>query len=323
MRKILATMAIALVPTVASAEENNTFDGYGSVAAGYSSIDMGEYSYEYGYFYEGGPYGSSGNVNSKDRGLDLEGRVSAAVPLAGALGAQFDGTYSHVNFKNNNCSSCSSDYDELTVALHAFVRNPNKGLIGLVGQRTRQKWQYSPGQNVFYVGVDSQLFLGRVTYSGQMGYAKADDYGYLSTDGLNASIQFRYFPTDNLSFAVRGGHEFMKSTPNSDSGYNCPTYCQTQRMTAWNAGAKVEFRPGGSRFSFLADVDYVDYKYKYDYMDYDYYYYNNSQAAKGFRALIGVKVNFGSQTLFERDRSGASLDPFHTHFNSISNRNED
>ena len=32
------------------------------------------------------------------------------------------------------------------------------------------------------------------------------------------------------------------------------------------------------------------------------------------RAMVGFKYNFGTRTLIERDRAGASLDPFESHF---------
>lgn len=309
MRTILATTILALVPTAALANDGTTMDGFGSVAAGYSSLDQGDYTYAYGYF-EGSDTSGSGTSTAKQSGLNLEGRVSVAVPVAGALGAQVDGVFSRANLHFNNCSGCSLHLDQSSAAVHLFVRNPHKGLIGVVGQRSTASYGGGYSPTTYFIGAETQLYMGRVTYSGQMGYAAYDNYGSTRSRGLEASIEFRYFPSDNLFLSLRGGHEFMRNSPSSTSGYNCPSYCYSNKASTWDVGGKVEYRFAKSRFSLLAQAEYGDNSYRSDYIDTGYYWSENTNKSTSFRAMLGVKVNFGAGTLFERDRSGASLEPF-------------
>lgn len=309
MKKILAAAIVALVPTAAMASDGNAYDGFASFSAGYNSLDAGSWSNESGNF-QGSTNSSSGNNNGKADGLDLEARASAAVPLGGAFAAQIDGVFSRTGYKWSTCEGCNTQHvNESTLAVHAFKRNPKKGLVGLIGQRTSQDWSGGPALVTYYVGGESQAFLGRVTAVGQLTYVIGDTNGYYSQDGVNVAMQLRYFPKDNLMFAVRGGHEQLIARPGSNSGYNCPDYCFRDKSTGWEVGGKAEYRLPKSRLSFLADVDYRDLSNRNDYRDYPNYWSSYQNKYSDIRAMVGVKLNFGSGTLFERDRSGASLDP--------------
>ena len=95
-------------------------------------------------------------------------------------------------------------------------------------------------------------------------------------------------------------------------GYDCPDYCWTNKFTLWDIGGKAEYRLHNSRFSLFAQVDYRDQDSRNNYVYYTSYYSMNEQQSSNLRAMAGIKVNFGATSLFDRDRSGAALDPVRT-----------
>lgn len=116
---------------------------------------------------------------------------------------------------------------------------------------------------------------------------------------MNVAAQVRFFPQDNFKLAPKVAYEHRTL------GY---VYSSARlKADSWLAGASAEYRLG--KFSFTADVDQrwvnlnTNYGYSTDYRD--------------FRAMVGVKVNFGSKTLVERNRSGASLDPVRALFPNV------
>jgi hypothetical protein len=60
----------------------------------------------------------------------------------------------------------------------------------------------------------------------------------------------------------------------------------------------TDYRFDNTPYSVFASADYRDGKFD-----------NNGGKDHETRVMVGGKLNFGSKTLFERDRSGASLDP--------------
>jgi len=307
MRKILATTIVVLAPTTAMAADGNIYDGFGSVAVGYNVLDEGKWWEDYGYF-EGSDYSDSGNGEDKADGLDLEVRASAAAPLSGNFAGQVDGVFTRTALKWDDCDGCPTwKLNETSIAAHAFWREPDKGLVGLVGQRTAHTSNSWSGITTYYIGGEGQAHLDRFTIYGQVSYASVD-HSYVDTDGVNAALQLRYFPQDNLMVALKGGYERMTTKPDDDY-YDCPDYCYKDKATTWLIGAKAEYRLPDSKFSLFADADYRDIKFRNSYIDSDYYWREEQYKYSDFRAMVGVKINFGSSTLLERDRSGASLDP--------------
>ena len=305
MKKILATAIVALTPSAAMADETGGLDGFLSASAGYSSSSAGQYTYADSYGNQ-----NSGDSNYKVSGLDVEMRATGSIPIAGSLSAQIDGIVSRTYQKQANCSGCNRDHsDDSTVATHLFVRNSHKGLIGAFAQRNTFNTNYGNSKTTLYVGGEGQVYMGRVTFSGQWAYAYVDSYyAGLKNNGLTAAMKFRYFPQDNLQLELRGSHSELRGNPSSRSGYNCPSYCYTTRDVTWDIGGKAEYRLPHSRFSVFAEGDYGDLGSRNNYNN-NPYWYQNDQKFNNLRALVGVKVSFGSGTLFERDRSGAALDP--------------
>ena len=73
-------------------------------------------------------------------------------------------------------------------------------------------------------------------------------------------------------------------------------------MKSWRLGARAEYRFDATPISLFGDVSHRWTDVKPDIISATYKEHET-------RAMVGIKLNFGSKTLFERDRSGASLDP--------------
>ena len=181
-----------------------------------------------------------------------------------------------------------------TVAIHAFDRT-DKGLVGLVLQATNSNPHndyYVSRDTRFYTGVEAQRYLDKVTLSGRAAYffgigSNQQDQNTQNSTGYNLALSAKYFRTANTSFALEGGFEGAIS--NLD-GYRSVHH-------AWLVGGKAEHRLSAYPVSLTTEVTYRQGKYEGDsYRDHD------------LRALVGFKVNFGSKTLLERDRNGASLE---------------
>ncbi len=305
MKAILASAVVALMPTAVMAEEaKTTADGFVSIAAGYSGQQDGDYSYQNTYS------SGTGTNDGKVDGPDFELRATGAVPIRGALGAQLDGVFSRTYYKVSDCGGCSTYHsDDSTVAAHIFVRNPDKGLLGVVVQRSTTNVGGSRGQSTFLIGGEGKLYMGRVSFGGQMAYGVVDGNNSYDNNGPFAAMKLRYFPSDNFMLEVRGEHAQLKQKPGSNSGYDCPDYCYTVKNTMWDLGGKAEYRLSNSGFSLFAEADYRNLDNRSNYVDFPSYFSNNQRKSTNLRAMVGLKVSFGSKSLFERDRSGAGLDP--------------
>jgi hypothetical protein len=252
-------------------------DAFASVAAGYN---WGKFS--------GG--GESVNVD----GLHLSGRATFAAPLSGAFGFQADGTIDrNVYGISSLLSEGSSDLIRTSadVAAHLFVRNKT-GLLGAIVQGGVTEFNTGIlSDRRFYGGLEGQYFLGNTTLYGQAVYHNAN-FGFLSqdvtADGYTVSGQIRHFLTPNAMIALKAGYESVEATF-SDANI---------RHTAWLVGVKGEYRFTNVPVSSFVDIDYRDGRFNV-----------GPIKETETRAMVGLKYNFGSTSLFDRDRNGASLDP--------------
>lgn len=304
MKKLILAAGALLMPTAALADEGTAIDGFASIAAGYNSTEAGDW-WNRSYYGE-----DSGTDSDKISGADFEVRGSVAVPISGALGAQVDGQFSRTYSKPNDCSECDREHsDGSTVAMHLYVRNPNKGLLGLVGQRTTRSSRYGSDATTWFVGGEGKLYMGRVTFTGQMAYASVEsNNSNFRINGPFATIKLRYFPRDNLMVELRGSHGQLNGNPAGNTYYDCPDYCYSEKTAMWGIGGKAEYRLPGSRLSLFTQVDHRKIQYNEYYDDVPYFSYRGEKSTN-LRAMVGIKFNFGASSLFNSDRSGAALDP--------------
>jgi hypothetical protein len=323
MNKLIAVSAAALALGLVSAPAmaaDGQVDGFGSLEIGHNTLNPGSYSDT--YCYSGGScYGQSIDDGITAKGLDVNARVTVAVPLGGMFGGQVDGQFSRTAYHmNGQYESVTIKFNQSTVAAHAYARLSDTAVLGVIGQRTAFNTNFNTGggrfgpfgsslggRAVYYIGGEGQVALGKATLAAQVVYG-SDDSTYTNSAGVNASAQVRYFLQDNAKITLRGGLESFKVTPDQ-AYYTCTYSCYSNRVLAVAVGLNGEYRLPGSAVSLTADADYRAIKGKYRYFYTDGSYNDNLRSTYGdLRFMVGVKLNFGSKTLIERDRSGASFD---------------
>ena len=259
-------------------------DAYASFAAGYNFGNM-----------------SIGGIGTDANGLNLAGRATFAAPISGGFGFQADGNFER-SVNNKILAGMGSDADLVRntgdVAGHLYMRN-STGLVGVIGQASVSEINLGIlSDRRYYGGLEAQYYLGNVTLYGQAAYQNANfgtfDFGGgggigLGAQGANLMGQVRYFMTPNAMLALKGAYETIET--DSMDGV-------TLRHNSWLVGLRGEYRFDQSPISAFADIDYRSGEF-------------NTAGSKEHetRAMLGLKYNFGSKTLLDRDRNGASLDP--------------
>ncbi|HWU03027.1 MAG TPA: hypothetical protein VN222_09845 [Novosphingobium sp.] len=299
--KAALLLAAIAAPVAAHAQAVDGIDAFVSVAAGYNNLNGEKYNVQDS---NGNAY--NGGVHASADGLAVDVRGTIAVPVTHLIGAQIDAAFDHNVFKMNavDCTACTANkLDDTSLAVHAFVRNPNRGLIGLVAQRTTtSNNNYYGGQTAYFVGGEGQYYVGPVTAYAQVTYGTVDS-SYLSQQGINLQGQLRYYPLPNLLIETKGGYERFSSSYFLNGGSDW-----SQPLKSWMVGAKAEYKLNKLPVSFSVDYEYRGIKNSYDYA-YSGYSYAENVDYHDSRLMFGVKLNLGhSRTLLQRDRSGASLD---------------
>ena len=129
--------------------------------------------------------------------------------------------------------------------------------------------------DVWNVGAEGQLFLDNVNLGGAVGYFNVDD---LEVDGLGILGSATLFVTDNFSLGGSVGY----ATADAD-GFD---------VDGWNAGVGAEYQLSQAPLSVFGGYSRLDIE------DAD---------LEADTITLGVAYSFGSATLKDRERSGASL----------------
>ncbi|MDB5651853.1 MAG: hypothetical protein JWL62_3373 [Hyphomicrobiales bacterium] len=284
MKKLLSTTALCLMSFGASAADlpsrvaayapaplATPFDAFGALSVGYNWANI-----------------SQNGLSSSANGLDLNARATFEVPVFERFGFQADGVFNRAVYKITNTELKRNSAD---LAGHAFWRDSSVGLLGVIVQGTSNESSLGIlSDRRYFAGAEAQYFIGNVTLYGQAAYENVN-FGVPSPSGVSAdgyilAGQARYFATANWAIALKGSYESIKANLDGIS------------HKGWLVGAQTDYRFANTHYSVFASVDYRDGKFN-----------NNGGKDHETRAMIGAKLNFGSKTLFERDRSGASLDP--------------
>ncbi len=114
---------------------------------------------------------------------DGDGSVYAdlayTVPFGHAFGIQIDGIFGYFGGTNDGVARG---------AAHFFWRDPQIGLLGAYGSSTT-----IDSNNYFQIGVEAQVYLGRISLEGKAGLDDLD-----SDDGFFGSATIAYYFTDDL-----------------------------------------------------------------------------------------------------------------------------
>lgn len=270
----LTFITAAAVASLAGA--TSAYAGDGDMFAG---VGLGVTSFNY----------SSGSTSIGGSSTMIEGLLSGAYNITPTLGVQGDVI---LGSENLDIYSESADITELEGALHAFYRQPDSFLVGgFVQVGSADYGDDGPGDALKHVfgGAEGQVFLGDATLYGQVGGLRFsyDDSDYTTT-GYFVTGEFRYYLEPNLKVEAHGGFNSLKD---DDSG---------PELKTWSFGIGAEYRLEDSPFSLFATADHM-----VSTTDYDL----SGLTMTSDRIMVGAKVNFGTDTMKERDRSGASLKP--------------
>ena len=129
---------------------------------------------------------------------------------------------------------------------------------------------------VWNVGAEGQLFLDNVNLGGAIGYFNVDD---LEVDGVGIRGTATVFVNDN--FSLGGGLGYASADA---AGFD---------VDGWSASVGAEYQLSNAPLSFFGGYNRTDIE-------------DADLEADTF--TLGVAYSFGSATLKERERSGASLD---------------
>ena len=228
-------------------------------------------------------YGDSkDNYGFDDHGLASDAQLSLSYTDASGFGGQVDLGYFKQDYKKLNFDLGVQDTAE-----HLYYRSHG----WLVGAFVQQRKYYangdSTGVNARFLGLESQVYLDNMTLYGQLGQGKWKyRYGTSSDPDVLATLELRYFASENLR--VDGSINYMKEKFDGLGSYEWD-------QTTYGVGA--EYRFSGSPVSVLAKYEYANEAASWNY------------SADDQRLLIGVKFNFGKDSLRKSDREGASLKP--------------
>ena len=228
-------------------------------------------------------HGSSKDSYSfDDGGLAVDAQLSLSYTDRSGFGGQVDLGYFKQDYKDYNWDAGFREAAE-----HLYYRSQG----WLAGVFAQQRTYYANGNSIGvkgdFLGLEGQVYLDTMTLYGQLGQSKwRYNYGTDSDPGVLATLELRYFVSENLR--VDGSINYMKENYGSPSNskWNQTTY-----------GVGAEYRFSGSPLSVLAKYEYADERSNWGY------------SADDQRLMVGVKLNFGKDSLRKSDREGTSLKP--------------
>ena len=256
---------------------SNDFDGYASVGLGYNWKA-----------YDG----------ASPTGLHAHGRGSFYAPLTGVFGFQLDGVY-----ERNAYGSQQATEHTGSVATHVFARNTT-GLVGVIAQANYTTstdgvvGEAHEHDSRYFIGGEAQYFVSpTTTLYGQAAYQNysfklSPSSSAISTDGYSAVGQIRQYIGHDWMVQAKLAYEYL------DLG-NLAEW--NKSSSSWAVGGKVVYHIHDTPLSVFTEAQHRWTDVKFD--------GGSSKSETENRFLVGLKYSFGSKTLLERDRSGASLDP--------------
>ncbi|WP_135212303.1 hypothetical protein [Vitreimonas flagellata] len=168
----------------------------------------------------------------------------------------------------------AEDSSSYNVGGHLFTRNGNY-LFGGFANYGNTDVDGGDEVDAWTVGLEGQYYLSRTTLDAALSYGEGDD---IDAEFTGLDLGATHFLTDNFSFS--GGVGFGSIEGAGDEA----------DVISYGLGAEYQFASapislfGGWQHAEIDDAD-----------------------AEADSLSVGVRYNFGGQTLLERNRSGASL----------------
>lgn len=272
-----ATLADEPVHSVTpkSAPITTPYDGFVSIAASGLRIGFLETGFDYS-------------------GTSVEGAASVAMPLSGPYVLQAD---MNVSSLETSIEAVEFTRTFLQGTVHIFWRDPAIGSFGVITQYSDENVDENSTVDIpvkfIFAGIEGQYFLNTSTLYLQLAYERINEeiFGQYEVNGGVLGSEFRTFFQPNLMTTLRAGYEFNQL---SFTGFELDA-------TIVSVGAVIEYAPDQYPVSFFGTIDGLQQSYDIGWV--------SGEFEESVRALVGIKYNFGSKSLFERDRNGASMTP--------------
>lgn len=219
--------------------------------------------------------------------MNTEFRASFAYTDKSGIGVQLDNVYSRQYL--GDLFDHASTFD---IAGHMYYRTSgwqagafyqNRSFDYETGDPSGDASMDASMDDQHFYGIEGQGFFGNLTVGGQLGQHKVSLLGGMLEDtGTFGTLNARYFLNDNWRLDANYLYDEFEI-----EGYDA----KTQQF-----GIGTEYRFNSSPLSMFAQYARVNY-------DFDGYDIDED------RLMVGVKLSFGKDTLRQRDRDGASLNP--------------
>lgn len=227
----------------------------------------------------------------------LGGAARVNVWLASNWSSQID-LSGDVLFPGKGTSGSSYNVSGETLAAHLDWRDPSRGLFGVMLGLAGTNDYAGTGQDLaVFLGPEAQYYWDNFTLYAQGGwgqqidgkYGGPGDYSYYKMDNIwFAQVTGRYFFTPNTK--LEGSLGYI-STPIWGSVY----YGHTYDSDALTYSAELEQRFSHSPLSLFGRVS--------GFSSSNY----GGKGASEVAGMLGIKVQFGTGTLLDQDRHGATL----------------
>ncbi|OZA27463.1 MAG: hypothetical protein B7X93_09025 [Hydrogenophilales bacterium 17-61-9] len=288
---LVAALALATASPLATAAQTGGVDAFVSGALGTGSTD-----------YKDTFVGTYWNESDKQDLDNTFGKYRATLNYTdkSGFGGQMD--YVYATDKHDWFDSATTD-----IVGHAFYRG-NDWLLGALAQRRtfniNDGSDYPLPMTLTVMGVEAQKQFGANTsVYAQLGRQNLNDDSW-KLGGWIASVEGRYFLNDNL--LVNGK---LTSGAVKDSSSGCCSYSGEDKIKTTTLELGGEYRLPNTVFSVFGTYAWIKDGYQYSYSNNGGYFYEGKTEYTTHQFMVGVKLNLGKDSLRQRDREGASLNP--------------
>ena len=228
----------------------------------------------------------SGSIGASGGALlletDGESDTATAYNVSGKLNYRFNPNWNgQFDARLNGLSADGSHLNTYGGGVHLFWRDPAAYAIGGFASIDWLDFDYLDGTaHSWRAGPEFQIYRGNMTYYGQA-FAGKYDVEDESANVWGVRGEARYFHTENLRFEGELGFTRLSG----DGG----------EIDILTAGLEVEKRFDNSPFSVWG-------RYKFDHIS------SGDVDGNGHTFLAGFRAAFGTDTLLDEDRNGASME---------------
>jgi len=174
----------------------------------------------------------------------------------------------------------------------------------LIGQYTFDQTEYSDfgfesTLHNYYAGLEGQYFFNNLTLYGQLAYRGSHwTISPESYDGSGYAVtaRARYFVTPDWSVTAKAAYDFQK--------YD--VILADLEQSTWTGGLRSDYRLPSLPVSLFGELTYARNRFEISGG------FGGAEEQSETRIMAGFVYSFGTKTLLDRDRAGASLDPFET-----------